>query len=161
RGYDHIAAAQNCRVAGETAAGGHAHEWDRAGEPPPKFEPANEAAAFRVAWPAAAALREEHSRQPPAQSDCAHAIDVFVVVRGLRAGEHRVVIRHDGAAGLVFGKLSAVDMPQSHDHTVCRRLRDQFVERIASTTGGDHKPSVLRERAGIAKIVYVLAGRSL
>ena len=47
-----------------------------------------------VARPAAAALGEEHDRQPQRLGELEQPVLLAVVLRALRAGEHGVVVRH-------------------------------------------------------------------
>ena len=101
-GDDHVAAAQHRGVAGEAAAGGDADQSARARRhPAPELEAAHAAAAaaFGVARPPAAALAEEHRRQPPALGQLDHAVHLVVVVGALGAGQHGVVVGHHRAAG--------------------------------------------------------------
>ena len=58
----------------------------------PELEAAREAAALGVAGPPAAALGEEHRRQPPALRQLDHPVHLLVVVGALGAGQHRVVV---------------------------------------------------------------------
>ena len=54
--------------------------------------------AVGVARAPAAALGEEHDRQPQALGELEQPVLLPVVLQALRAGEHRVVVRHHDAA---------------------------------------------------------------
>ena len=90
----------------------------------------------RVARPAAAALGEEHDREPPALGQREHPVGLAVVAQALGARHHRVVVGEHGA-------LDAADGRRPTDHPVGRRALDQLLLGAAQALGGERQAAVL------------------
>ena len=89
-----------------------------------------------------------------------HAVGLRVVDRALGAGEHGVVVgQHDGARRR-RAELVAVDAADAADHAVGGELADHLLHRQAGARR-QHEAAVLDERAVVAQVVDVLAGRAL
>ena len=100
-GDHHVAASEQGGVAGEAVAAGHPHQRDQATEGGEEGERA--AVETRhdrhvdVARPAAAALGEQHDREPPPLGQLEQAVLLGVVAHSLRARQDGVVVGHDHA----------------------------------------------------------------
>ena len=70
----------------------------------------------------AAALGEEHDRQPPALRQLEHAVLLVVTHVALGAGHHRVVVGDDDARGPVSPKCSPLICAEPDDQAVGRRF---------------------------------------
>src|SRR5687768_5515705 len=70
----------------------------------------------------------------------------------LRAGQHGVDVREDGARG-------SVDPAETRDQAVRRRLLDQVLFRPPASLSGYRKSAVLDERTLIEQPCYVGSGR--
>ena len=113
---------------------------------------AGHAGAVGVARPPAAALGEEHDRQPLALGQLEQPVLLAVVLQALRAGQHGVVVRHHhGRRG----------------RRRCRRRRPARrpgVRSMSSSTGRRRRwaamtsGAVLDEAAGVDEVVDVLPG---
>ena len=110
--------------------------------------------AVGVAGPSAAALGEEHDRQPLALGHLEQPVLLPVVLQALGAGEDRVVVghHHDGLA-----------RRRCPCHRPARRrgALDEVLQLAPPALGGDHQRAVLDEAAGVEEVVDVLAGRAL
>ena len=118
------------------------------------------ALAARAGAPAAA-LGEEHDRQPPPLGQLQHAVGLRVVDRALGAGEHGVVVGHARRSGR---RASANSVPliaaDAGDHAVGRELADHLLTGQPGARR-QHELAVLDERARVAEVVDVLARRAL
>ena len=118
-------------------------------------------AAVSVARPPAATLGEQHQRQSQLARELKHPIFLAMVLMPLRAGQHRVVVRHDDGARLVGAEQISIDSRKPGDEPVSRRVFDQVVLGApAPLRRHDNRP-VLDERARIAQLVDILARRPL
>src|SRR5262249_6532463 len=109
-GDDDVAAAQQGGVAGGAAAGGHADHRDQAGQPGELEERRDVEAGAEVVGVAratAAALGEQHDRQPALVREAEHAVELLVVHVALGPGEHGVVVGRDHAAGAAVAEQLA------------------------------------------------------
>ena len=162
---DHIAAAQQHRIARKAAAVGDAHQRHQAAELREEREgPAVEARAsdaIGIARPAAAALGQQHHRQAVVLGDLEHAVLLAVVVAALGARQHHVVVRHDHGLGLLGAEQVAVDTGYAGHHAVALGIGDQVFHRTAAALRGNHQRAVLHERAGIDEVGHVLARRAV
>ncbi len=103
-----------------------------------------DAEAVGVAGPTAAAFGEEHDRQPPLLGELEHAVLLAVVLRALRAGEHRVVVGHHDAARGGFAEVFAVHArrcPRSCRRPACARSGPR-----ASAGGAARRSRAVRTR---------------
>ena len=155
RGDDHVAAAEDCRVAGEAVAGVHTDHRHAAGELGPVHErqavqPAD-ADHVRVARPAPAALGEEHDGRVHLLGQLEQAVLLAVVLPALGAGEHGVVVGHGD-------HRLAVHRAEAADHPVARGAGDEVLQAAAAALRGDDHRPVLHERAVVHQVVHVLAG---
>ena len=105
-GRDHdVAAPEQGRVPGEAAAAGDADERHQPREPAEQVEgeavEARHAGAVGVARTTAAALGEEHDREPLALGHLEEPVLLAMVLQALGARQHGVVVRHhhDRVAG--------------------------------------------------------------
>lgn len=115
----------------------------------------------RVARPAPAALGEEDDGEPSSLRQPGHPVLLLVVLLALRAGQHRVVVRHHHAARGSVREQMPVHAAGTHDQPVGRRRVDQLLDRVPLTARRDHERPVLDERALVAECGDVLAHRSL
>ena len=106
-----------------------------------------------VARAPAAALGEQHHRQPPPLGELEQAVLLGVVAHALRAGEHRVVVGHRHAR-------PAVDLADAADEPVGGGARDQLLARAPALLGGEQQRPVLDERALVEQVGEVLARRA-
>ncbi len=130
------------------------------GEPPERE--AVEAAdtdAVGVAGPSTAALGEEHDRDPQLFGHLEQPILLAVVLRPLRAGEHRVVVGHRHALGGPArpAEQLTVHVADTADESVGGGRRDQVLDIAPAPLRRDHERSVLDEGAGVDQIIEVLA----
>ena len=140
-------------VAGEAPAGGDAdprHHSGQRGKATERrdVEPAD-SPYVDVARPAAAALGEQHERQPLATHHLEESVCLLVTGRALRPGQDHHVVADDGNA-------ATVDGPDAGDHPVCGSR--------AISSSKARRPAVLRreaaplvEAAGVEQVVEVLA----
>ena len=118
--------------------------------------------AVGVARPPAAALGEEHHRQPPALGELDHPVHLLVVVGALGAGQHGVVVGHHRAAGGLVGRTaSPLTRPRPMTRPSAGVVLDQLLERAAPPARGDGQRAVFDEGAGIDQVVDVLPRRAL
>ena len=106
-----------------------------------------------VPGPAAAALGEEHDRQPPALGELEQAVGLAVVAQALRAGQHRVVVGQHRAR-------HPADRRGPAHHPVRRGAGDEVVLVAAQPLGGQGQAAVLAEAPRVAEVRDVLAGRA-
>ena len=116
---------------------------------------------IRVAGAAAAAFGEEHDRNAPPLRNGEQPVLLLMIAQPLRAGEHRVVVRHRDDARLLVGEFVAVRAAQAHHKAITRRALDQLLHGVAAQAAGDNKRGVFHERAGIAEVLYVFSCRAL
>ena len=155
RGDDHVAAAEQRRVAGETAARNHPDQRHPSTQFGEVFERADKPPAVGVARSAAPALGEQHQRQTPALGELDQPIGLDVVARALGPCEHRVIVGHrrDPCPGVP--ELPGVDRTQAHDQAVRRAFLDQLFARGAAAAPGDRQPAIFDKAARIAEVVDV------
>ena len=157
----HVAAAQQHRIAGEAAAGGDADQRHQAAQPREAVERVELQAADRdrvgVAAAPAAAFREQHQRDAPLLGQLEDAVLLLVALLALRAGEHRVIVGHDGDATALRREMRAVDARHAHDQRIRLRRVDQGLQVGRAAAGGDHQRAILGEGTGVAQIGDVLA----
>ena len=138
----HVAAAEQRGVAGEAVARGDADERHEAAEPREQREGAavqpGDDRHVDVARAPAAALGEQHDRQPAPLGDLEQPVLLGVVAHPLRAGEHRVVVGHRHAR-------AAVDLADARDEPVGGRARDQLLARAPALLRGEQQRPVLDE----------------
>ena len=103
--------------------------------------------------PPAAALGEQHHRQPPALGQLEQAVLLGVVAHPLGAGQHRVVVGHRHAA-------VAVDLADATHEPVGGGAGDQLLARASPLLGGEQQRPVLDERALVEQVGEVLARRA-
>src|ERR1700760_833188 len=98
----------------------------------------------------AAALGEQHHRQPPAPGDLKQPVLLEMVAHPLGAGQDGVVVGH--------GRHRApVDLADPADEPVGGRALDQLLAGAPLLLGGDDQRSVLDERVRVEQIGQVLA----
>jgi hypothetical protein len=157
RGDDHVGTAQQRRVAREAAAmhdADHRHLARERGElAEGVVVEARHDRHVGIAGPAAAALGEQHHRQPQLVRHREQPVGLVVVAHALRAGQHRVVVGQHGAARLLGAELPRVDAADAGHHAVGRRVGDQILERAAARLRRDGERAVLDEVAGIGRAV--------
>ena len=83
-----------------------------------------------VAGPPAAALGEQHDRQPAALGELEQAVLLEVVAHALGAGQHGVVVGHRPRTGCAVDRR-----PTPADQPVGGRARDQLLARSAGAPG--------------------------
>ena len=177
-GDDHVAGPEQRGVAGEAAAGvdadrrhdaveaGHRRERRRHERDGPGSCPSDEALAVSpVRLPPVPARPPPPSvknttGQAPRLGQLEHAVGLRVVDRALGAGEHGVVVGAARRCGPVGAEAVAVDAADAADHAVGRELADDLLHRQAGARR-QHEAAVLDERAVVAEVVDVLAGRAL
>ena len=150
-------------VAGEAAPRHHADE----GHQPAQHAEAGEGLGVEpgddghvgVAGPPAAALGEEHDRQPQPLHELEEAVLLLVVHLALGAGEDRVVVRQHGAARPFRLEEVTVDAPDPGDQAVGGRAGHEVLGAAARPLGGDDERAVLLEATGVAQVLDVLARR--
>ena len=103
--------------------------------------------------PPAAALGEQHDRQPAPLGDLEQAVLLEVVAHALRAGQDRVVVGHRHAR-------AAVDLADARDQAVGGRARDQLLARAPALLGGEQQRAVLDEGVLVDELGEVLARRA-
>ena len=91
-----------------------------------------------VARAPAAALGEQHDRQPAPLGELEQAVLLGVVAHALRARQHGVVVGHRHAR-------AAVDVADAADEPVGGRARDQLLARAPPLLGGEQQRAVLDE----------------
>ena len=161
----HVAASEQCGVAGKASARVDSHERHQAAQFSPVVErhavESRDAQAVGVAGASAAAFGEEDHRQARLLRDFEHPVFLAMVLLALRAGEHGVVVRHQDALRLGFLEQIAVDASDPRDHSVGRRVLHQVFDRAPSPLRRDHQRTVLDEGAGIAQVVDIFASGAL
>jgi len=135
---DHVAAAEDHRVAREAVAAGDAHQRHQPGQLRPLREcravQAGVVDAVGVAGAAAAALGVEEHGQPQPLGDVEEAVLLEMVPHPLRAREHCVIIRADGdvraGRGAVAGGGEAVGVhgAEPREHPVGGRARHEVLQ---------------------------------
>ena len=103
-----------------------------------------------VAGPPAAALGEQHDRQPPPLGQLEQPVVLEVPAHALRAREHRVVVGHDDDG-------RAVDLGEPADDAVGGRAREQLLLRPPPFLRGEDQRLVLDEAALVDEVGDVLA----
>ena len=153
-GDDDVAAAEQRGVAGEAVARRDAHQRHEAAQLREQLERAAvEARDDRhvdVARATAAALGEQHDRQPAPLGDLEQAVLLRVVAHPLGAREHHVVVGHRHAA-------EAVDLADAGDEAVGGGARDQLLARAPALLRREQQRPVLDEAALVEQVVEVLA----
>ena len=162
---DHVAAAQQHRVARKAATVGDAHERHQAAElgeegEGPAVQP-RAADAVGIARPAAATLGQQHHRQAVVLGDLEHAVLLAVVVPALGARQHHVVVGHHHGLRLLGAEEVAVDAGHARHHAVALGVGDQVLHRAAAALRSHHQRAVLHERARIDEVGHVLARRAV
>ena len=164
-GDDDVAAAEQRGVAGEAVAGDDADHRHQAGQLCELHEgrpvEAGHAEPVGVAGTAAAALGEEHQRQPPLLGEAEHAVDLLVVHVALGAGQHGVVVGDHHAAGGVRAEFFRVDGGDAGDQAVGRRVADEVVDLAPPALRGDRQRAVFDEGAVVDELRDVLARGAL
>src|SRR5208283_1302218 len=158
RSNDYVAASQQRGVAREASPRNDADQRHQ----PAKFRKIVERsrilkAAVSVARPSAAAFGEQYQRQSQLTRDLEHPIFFAMVLISLRAGQHRVVVRHDDTARLGGAEQISIDGRQSGDEAVGWSVLDQVVHLAAAALRGDNDRPVLDERARVAQFVDIFA----
>ncbi len=165
-GDDHVAAAEQRGVAGEAAPGGDAHQRHEAAQPAEEVKamqsrPATPIASVSPGRPPPPSVKNTTgSRQALGQLE--QPVLLAVVLLALGAGQHGVVVRHDDAAGVDVVEQVAVHRADAGDQAVGRgaaRSGRRAVRR-RRWAAMDQRP-VLDERARVAQVLDVLAGRAL
>ncbi len=130
-GDDHVAAAEQHRVAGEAAAIGHTNQGHESAEPGKVVEgqhvETGHAESDGVPGSSTSALGEQHEGQPVPLGDFEQPVLLEVVQRPLGPGEHGVVVGHHDAAGTRVIEDIAVDPADAGDHPVGRGITDQVL----------------------------------
>ena len=149
---DDVAAAEQRGVAGEAAPRVDADQRHEAAESRPKqvrtpCSRGRPRPAVGVAGPAAAALGEEHDRQPQPLGELEQPVLLAVVLRALRAGEHGVVVGHDHAARAGrrrTGRRSPCRCPATRPSAGVRSMRSSSGRRrrCAAITSGPYSTKV-------------------
>jgi len=165
RGDDHVAAAQQRRVARETAAADDADHRHLPRQPGVAGEGADVQAGHDghvgVAGTPAATFGEQNHRQLLIQRDAQHAVGLGMVAHALRAGQHGRVVGHDHRA-TGFGAMDqAIDAADAGHHAVSWRVAHQVVLAAPAALGGHGQRAVFDEAALVAQIRDVFAGRAL
>ena len=128
-GDDHVAAAQQRRIAGKAAAMHDAHHRHLARERGKLAEgvvvQAGDDGLVDIARPPAPALGKQHHREVQLQREGQHAVGLLVVPGALRSGQHHVVVGHDHAARLFLAKQPGVDRADARHHAVGRGVGDE------------------------------------
>ena len=154
---DHVAAAQQGRIARKAAPCHHAHHRHTAVEPGKRGESgqiqARDDGDIDITRSAAAAFGEQHHRQLVLQSDTQHAVGLLVVAHALCARQNREVVGHDDHA-------LAMDAADAGDHAVGGRVAHQVVGAAAAALRGHGQGAVFDKRALITKISDVFASRA-
>ena len=88
----------------------------------------------------AAALGEQHHRQPAALGELEQAVLLLVAAHALGARQHRVVVGHRHAA-------HPIHLADSRDQAVGGRAGDQLLARATALLGGEQQRPVLDEAA--------------
>ena len=144
-------------VAGEAVAGGDADERHQAAEAREQLKGAAVQAGddrhVHIARPSAAALGEQHHRQPAALGDLEQPVLLHVVAHALGAGQHGVVVGHRHAR-------PSVDLADARDQAVGRRALDQLLARAPGLLGGEQQRAVLDVGALVDELGEVLASRA-
>ena len=150
-GDDRVAAPEQRRVPRERRPARDPHEGDETGQlaEQPERHALEAGADPVVARATAAAVGEQHQRQPLRRREPEQAVLLAVVVHALGAREDGVVVDHDHAAHAVDGRDPA-------DEAVGRRTGDELVARRPARLRRERQRAVLDERARVAQIVDVL-----
>ena len=151
----HVAAAEQGGVAGEAVAGGDADERHEPAEPGEQVEGAAVEARDDRPCPRprapAAALGEQHDRQPPALGDLEQAVLLLVVAHPLGAGEHGVVVGHRHAAARRRPRRRRATRPSAGVRAISSSRRAPALLR------GEQQRPVLDEGALVDEFGEVLA----
>ena len=130
-----IRAAEQRRVARETATRGDTDARDDAGEPGPErerhhVEPGDHR-VIGIARPSAAALGEEHDGQAPSLDDLEETVLLAMAHHALRAREDRVVVREHRALRMLFATNSLLTraVPATRPSAGVRRIRSSTLRR--------------------------------
>ena len=163
-GDDHVAAAEQCGVSGEASARGDAYQRNGAGQASEQIKrhrvETRHHGGVGIAGPSPATLGEQHHRQPLALGQLEEPVLFPVVLVALRAGEHRVVVRHHHHACPLRPNPVDADRCDAADQAVRRGVGDQVVLAAASTLGGNHQRAVLDERPVVDEVLDVFPGGS-
>ena len=156
-GDDHVAAAEQCGVSGEASARGDAYQRNGAGQASEQIKrhrvETRHHGGVGIAGPSPATLGEQHHRQPLALGQLEEPVLFPVVLVALRAGEHRVVVRHHHHACPLRPNPVDADRCDAADQAVRRGVGDQVVLAAASTLGGNHQRAVLDERPVVDEVL--------
>ena len=126
---------------------------------------AGDADAVGVARPAAAALGEEHDRQPQLLGQLEQPVLLAVVLRALRAGQHRVVVGHHHARGPARRRTASPftrRCRRSARRPACCSIRSSSVRRrrCAAMTSAPYSTKRARVARGRRRSPAPCAGRS-
>ena len=156
-GDDHVAAAQQRRVAREAVARHDPHQRYQAAQSSEQVkgaavEPGHDRHVDITRAPAAS-LGEEHDGKPGALCELEQAVLLGVIAHSLRAREHGVVVGHrDDAA--------AIDLAHPRDEAVGGRARNELLARAPTLLGREDQGAVLHEGALVEEVCEVLPRRA-
>ena len=148
-GDHHIAATQQCRVAGKAAPCGYAHQ----GHLPVKPRQAGKGAHMQtrhdghihIARAAATAFGKQHQGQFVLQRQAQHAVGLLVIAHALGTSQYGGVVSHD------HGR-AAVHLAQTSDHAVGRRVLNQILFGAAAALRGYGQRAIFNEAARVAQV---------
>ncbi len=160
-GDDDVAATQQRGVAGEAVAvvdPDQRHQARQLGpEPEGQAVEPGDVHAVGVARAPAAALGEEHHREPEPLRQLEQAVLLAMVLAALGSGEDRVVVGHDGAPGRVGTEAIAVDAADAGHQAVGRGVGDEVLDAAAAALRRDDERAVLDVGAVVDEVGDVLA----
>ena len=119
--------------------------------------------AVGVTGPSTAAFGEEHHRDPQLFGHLEQPILLAVVLRALRAGEHRVVVGHRHALGGPArpAEQFTVHIADTTESPSAGVDADQILDIATAPLRRDHERSVLDEGAVVDQIIEVLASGAM
>ena len=157
---DHVAHPGQRGVAGEATPGHDRHQRHPAAQsgqhPEGRHVQPGGAADVGVPGPAAAALGEQHHRQPFPGGQLEDAVGLGVVAHALRPGQHGVVVGHHHGLGGGAPEPVRADGRQAGDQAVGRGVGDQVLLGAPAALRGNGQRAVFDEAAGIDQVGDVL-----
>jgi hypothetical protein len=142
RGNNDIATTQEGRITGKTVTGDNAHQGNLAAQlgkqaEGGQIEPGNhDALGVRIPGPSPSALGKENQGCALFIGQLEKPVHLFMIEVALGAGQHRIVVGHDHAAGRLFTKLRRVDRSKPRDQAIGRRSGNEIVNRAPAALGG-------------------------
>ena len=106
-------------------------------------------------------VREQDQRDRLFMGKFEHPVHFFVIEKSLRAGQNRVIVGHDHAAGLFFFEESAVDCSDARNQSIGGCPGHEILFGTSAALRRHRQRSVFHKTSGVAQILNICPGCSL